>query len=297
MFFHETKQSWHPDRWAYAFTLPAALLMFLTLLLPIVIVIAMSFTDYALGSTEFSWVGLKNYQELVFNDTFLRSLKNTLLYVLIVVPSAVIIGLVLAILVENAKWGRKAYRIIFFMPVASTLVAMAIVWKYLLHDSIGPVNLFLRALGFQGAAFFSDPDWVMFSLGIVGIWQLAGFNMVLFMSALCSIPSEVNDAATIDGADGFWRRLFTVTLPLISPTMLFVVTTSSITAFKLFDSVAVLTHGGPQGASDVLLYSAYTEGFANLNTAGASAMTVVFLIMIVMGSWIQARISEKKVHY
>lgn len=121
--------------------------------------------------------------------------------------------------------------------------------------------------------------------------------MVLFMSALCSIPSEVNDAATIDGADGFWRRLFTVTLPLISPTMLFVVTTSSITAFKLFDSVAVLTHGGPQGASDVLLYSAYTEGFANLNTAGASAMTVVFLIMIVMGSWIQARISEKKVHY
>ena len=108
--------------------------------------------------------------------------------------------------------------------------------------------------------------------------------MVLFLAGLTAIPSEIQDAATLDGADSFWRRLFTVTLPLLSPTMLFVVTTSSITAFKLFDAVAVLTKGGPQGATDVLLYATYREGFENLNTAGAAAMTVVFLVIIVAGS-------------
>ncbi|WP_418857096.1 carbohydrate ABC transporter permease, partial [Sutterella wadsworthensis] len=162
---------------------------------------------------------------------------------------------------------------------------------------IGPINLFLRWLGFAGIPFFSSPEWSMFSLAIIGVWQLAGFNMVLFLAGLTAIPSEIQDAATLDGADSFWRRLFTVTLPLLSPTMLFVVTTSSITAFKLFDAVAVLTKGGPQGATDVLLYATYREGFENLNTAGAAAMTVVFLVIIVAASWIQARISEKRVYY
>jgi len=203
----------------------------------------------------------------------------------------------LALLVNQVKIGSRVYRALFFLPVASTLVAMTIVWKYLLHDAIGPINLFLRWLGFAGIPFFSSPEWSMFSLAIIGVWQLAGFNMVLFLAGLTAIPSEIQDAATLDGADSFWRRLFTVTLPLLSPTMLFVVTTSSITAFKLFDAVAVLTKGGPQGATDVLLYATYREGFENLNTAGAAAMTVVFLVIIVAASWIQARISEKRVYY
>lgn len=198
---------------------------------------------------------------------------------------------------QSGQIGSRVYRALFFLPVASTLVAMAIVWKYLLHDAIGPINLFLRWLGFAGIPFFSSPEWSMFSLAIIGVWQLAGFNMVLFLAGLTTIPSEIQDAATLDGADSFWRRLFTVTLPLLSPAMLFVVTTSSITAFKLFDAVAVLTKGGPQGATDVLLYATYREGFENLNTAGAAAMTVVFLVIIVAASWIQARISEKRVYY
>ena len=290
-------KSWRADRSAYFFTLPAWILIALTLVVPIAAVIVMSFTDYQLGNTEITWTGLENYRTLVFNSDFLASLGHTCLYALLTVPSAVFIGLMLALLVERVRVGRAAYRAIFFLPVASTLVAMAIVWKYLLHDTIGPVNLLITSLGFDAIPFFSSPDWVMVSLAIIGVWQLSGFNMVLFLAGLSAIPSEIQDAATLDGADGFWRRLFTVTLPLLSPTMLFVVTTSSITAFKLFDTVAVLTRGGPQGASDVLLYSAYREGFENLNTAGAAAMTVIFLVIIVAASWLQAKVSEKRVHY
>ena len=287
---------WRPDAAAKTFTLPAWALIVLTLIAPITIVIVMSFTDYQLGNTEVRWVGLENYSTLVLGDDFLRALKK---HRSVCRTDSPCLGLclMLALLVNQVKIGSRVYRALFFLPVASTLVAMAIVWKYLLHDAIGPINLFLRWLGFAGIPFFSSPEWSMFSLAIIGVWQLAGFNMVLFLAGLTAIPSEIQDAATLDGADSFWRRLFTVTLPLLSPTMLFVVTTSSITAFKLFDAVAVLTKGGPQGATDVLLYATYREGFENLNTAGAAAMTVVFLVIIVAASWIQARISEKRVYY
>lgn len=291
------KIPWRPDRAAPWFVLPAWALILLTLFIPIAVVLLMSFTNYRLGDTEFAWVGLENYAELFQSAMFRNALLRSLLYVLLVVPAAVVFGLMLALLISQIKLGKNFYKAVFFLPVTSTLVAMAIVWKYLLHDTIGPVNQFLSLFGIERIAFFSDPAWVLPSLALIGIWQLAGFNMVLFLAGLTSISQEVNDAATLDGADSFFRRLFTVTLPLISPTMLFVVVTSSITAFKLFDAVAVLTRGGPQGASDVILYAMYREGFSDFNTASAAAMTVVFLVILVAGSWLQARISEKKVHY
>lgn len=288
---------WKPDRWAYLFTLPAWLLISLIFLIPITIVVVLSFTNYQMGNDGFSWAGLANYDTLVFTRDFAVVLGHTLFYVLLVVPVSVILGLFLAILVRSIRFGSNFYRVVFFLPVTSTFVAMAIVWKYLLHDTIGPVNHFLQWLGLPAIPFFASPDWIMIALAIIGIWQLAGFNMVLFMAGLTHIPQELNEAATLDGADTFWRRLVTVTLPMISPTMLFVVITSSITAFKLFDSVAVLTKGGPQGSSNVLLYKAYQEGFENLNTAGGAAITVVFLLVLLLASWIQARIGEKKAYY
>lgn len=288
---------WKPDRWAYLFTLPAWSLIVLIFLIPIACVVVMSFTDYQMGNDGFRWVGLKNYSTLVFTKDFAVVLGHTLFYVLLVVPTSVILGLLLAIMVRNIRCGSNFYRVVFFLPVTSTLVAMAIVWKYLLHDTIGPVNHFLQWLGLPVIPFFASPDWIMVALAIIGVWQLAGFNMVLFLAGLTHIPQELNEAATMDGADSFWRRLVTVTLPMISPTMLFVVVTSSITAFKLFDSVAVLTKGGPQGSSNVILYKAYQEGFENLDTAGGAAITVVFIVVLVAASWIQARVGEKKAYY
>ena len=221
---------WRPDAAAKTFTLPAWALIVLTLIAPITIVIVMSFTDYQLGNTEVRWVGLENYSTLVLGDDFLRALKNTVLYAVLTVPASVFVGLMLALLVNQVKIGSRVYRALFFLPVASTLVAMAIVWKYLLHDAIGPINLFLRWLGFAGIPFFSSPEWSMFSLAIIGVWQLAGFNMVLFLAGLTAIPSEIQDAATLDGADSFWRRLFTVGTEKVSMQMSHIIEVLMLTA-------------------------------------------------------------------
>lgn len=280
---------------AYWFSLPSIILLAGTMLLPIVMVVAMSFTDYELGALEFSFVGLENYASLTSDKAFWRSLFNTLYYVALVVPASVIIGLVLAVMVNGLKHGRRFYQVAFFLPVTSTLIAMATVWKYLLHGTIGPVNHLLTAIGLPSFEFFGDPALVMIALAIIGVWSLAGFNMVLFTAGLTAIPEELYEAAAVDGIDNPIERFFTVTLPMLGPTTMFVIITSSITAFKVFDTVAVLTRGGPQGASDVLLYTNYLEGFQYMRIGLASAITVVFLGIILLLSLVQAKVFERKV--
>ncbi|MCB4770104.1 sugar ABC transporter permease [Ancylobacter sp. Lp-2] len=282
---------------AYWFAVPSVILLLGTLLLPIMVMIAMSFTDYELGALEFSFLGLDNYTTLWRDAGFWRALLNTLYYVALVVPASVVIGLALAVMVNGLRHGRGFYQVAFFLPVTSTLIAMATVWKYLLHGTIGPVNHLLTTLGLPALEFFGEPSLVMPALAIIGVWSLAGFNMVLFSAGLTAIPQELYEAAAVDGIDTPIGRFFTVTLPMLGPTTMFVIITTSITAFKVFDTVAVLTRGGPQGASDVLLYVNYLEGFQYMRIGLASAITVVFLGIILLLSLIQAKVLERKVHY
>lgn len=282
---------------AYWFAAPSVILLLGTLLLPIVVMIAMSFTDYELGATDFGFLGLANYVSISKDPAFWRSFFNTFYYLALVVPAAVIIGLLLAVMVNGVKRGRRLYQIAFFLPVTSTLISMATVWKYLLHGTIGPVNHLFAFLGLPTFEFFGDPALVMPALAIIGVWTLAGFNMVLFTAGLTAIPPELYEAAAVDGIDSPIERFFTVSLPMLGPTTMFVIVTSSITAFKVFDTVAVLTHGGPQGASNVLLYQIYLEGFQYMRIGLASASTVVFLGIILLLSFIQAKALERKVHY
>lgn len=282
---------------AYWFATPSIILLFGTMLVPIVMVIAMSFTDYELGALDISFVGFGNYVTIWNNGEVWRSLRNTLYYVGLVVPAAVIIGLLLAVMVNGLERGRAFYQVAFFLPVTSTLISMAAVWKYLLHGTIGPVNHLLAFFGLPTFEFFGDPAMVMPALAIIGVWSLAGFNMVLFAAGLTAIPQELYEAAAVDGIDSPVERFFTVTLPMLGPTTMFVVITSSITAFKVFDTVAVLTRGGPQGASNVLLYINYLEGFQYMRIGVAAAITVVFLGIILLLSLVQAKVLERKVHY
>ena len=286
-----------PDSMAWWFAMPATFLMLSTMLLPVIIVVLLSFTNYELGMPDTGFIGIDNYVSVLGDAKFWHVLRNTVVYTLLVVPGSVVGGLFLAVLVQSVGKGRRMYQCLFFLPVTATLVAMATVWKYLLHGQIGPINQLLHALGLPQMEFFGDPGLVLISLAIIGIWQLAGFNMVLFIAGLVAIPEDLYDAARVDGTDRPWDRFFTVTLPLLGPTMLFVIVTSSITAFKVFDTVAVLTRGGPQAASEVILYQIYLEGFQYLRTGSAAAMTVLFLACILVLSWLQTRLTEKKVHY
>ncbi|MEL7526029.1 MAG: sugar ABC transporter permease [Pseudomonadota bacterium] len=284
-------------RYGYAFALPAMLLIFGIILGPSLVVIGISLTDYELGALDWRWVGLGNYQEMLGDRTFWRSISNTFTYVAILVPSAVLLGLAVAIMVHARTRTKRIYEVIYFLPVTTTLVAMAIVWNFVLHSKIGPVNAVIVALGFEPIGFFSDRDVVLFSLALIALWQLIGFNMILFIAGLSAIPQDLYDAAAVDGADGWVDRFLRVTWPMLGPTTMFVVVTTTITAFKVFDTVAVLTNGGPRGASEVLLFSIYLEGFEYFRIGYASALTVAFLTFILLFSVVQAWVIDRNVHY
>ncbi|TPL47152.1 sugar ABC transporter permease [Mesorhizobium sp. B2-4-4] len=282
---------------AGGFALPALLLLVLTILVPLGVLGYLSFTDYELGEVDVHYVGLQNIIDALTDPEFRRALKNTLVYVAIVLPGSVILSLLVAVLVHRRKRTRSLYEIIYFLPVTSTFIAMATVWQFLLHPSLGPVSAVLRWLGIGEVAFLSNPSLALPTLAVIGIWQLVGFNMILFLAGLSTIPKDLYEAAEIDGCGGEIDRFLTITWPLLGPTTMFVIVTSSITAFKVFDTVAVLTHGGPVGSTEVLLYKVYLEGFQYFRMAYASVLTFIFLIFILVFSILQTVVMDRRVHY
>ena len=278
-------------------TLPAAMVFLAMLLLPTLAAILLAFTDYELGAPGIAWVGLGNFSELLDDRGFLQSVRNTLLYVAMVTPAAILGGLGLALLIEGAARGRAFFRAVFFLPVVSLTVAMASAWQYLLHPTIGPLNALLRQVGLPTPFWLSSTDWVLVSLAAIGAWESIGFNMVLFMAGLTAIPRELYAAAEVDGAKSAWDRFRLVTWPLLGPTTLFVLTISLIRSLRVFDTVAVLTQGGPNKASEVLLHTMYVEGFTYLRLGYSAAITMVFLGVVLGILWVQTRLLDKRVHY
>jgi multiple sugar transport system permease protein len=185
-----------------AFSIPAVVLLLAIHVVPLITLAILSFTDYELGALDVRWLGFENFARAMSDAVFLRALKNTLLYVAIVIPGSVILALLIALLVHARKRTRSIYEVIYFLPVTSTLVAMATVWQFLLHPRLGPINGFLKSLGFPEIAFLSEPSLVIPTLAVIGLWQLVGFNMILFLAGLSTIPRDLYDAAEVDGAGG-----------------------------------------------------------------------------------------------
>ena len=281
----------------YAFVAPTCCLLICLILAPLAAVIIFSLTDYTLAATQLSFAGLDNYAKIFGDGGARRALINTLIYVGIVMPVSVGLGLSIAMLVHRRGRSRRFYEIVFFLPVTSTMVAMAVVWQYLLHGRIGPINAILSGLGIDRIDFLTDPDIALYSIAAIGVWQLVGFAMVLFLAGLTAIPQEIYEAASLDGADSGFDRFWRITLPLLAPTTLFVVITTSITAFQVFDTVAVLTQGGPMKSTEVLLYAVYLEGFQYFEIGYASALITVFLVFVLAFSLIQIAIADRRIHY
>jgi multiple sugar transport system permease protein len=269
----------------------------LTILAPLAVLVVLSLTDYEFGGVDLDVVGLANFQKALADPIIRRSLLNTLIYVAIVVPGGVFGGLLIAILIHRRTRSRSLYEVIYFLPVTSTLIAMATVWQFLLHPSLGPVNGLLKWLGFSPVAFLSEPSTALATLAVIGVWQILGFNMILFLAGLTAIPRDLYEAADIDGCSGGVDRFLTITWPLLGPTTMFVVITTMITAFKIFDTVAVMTRGGPVGSTEVLLYNIYLEGFQYFHTGYAAALTFIFLAFILVFSAVQTFALDRKVHY
>lgn len=282
-------------RRGFLFVAPAVLLLLAIYAVPVIVLAGFSVTDYQLGALSTRFIGIDNFTAAFSDQVFMRAMKNTVIYALIVIPLGVGLGLGVALLVHGRKRSRAFWEAAYFLPVTATLVAMATVWQFLLHPSIGPVNAAIKWMGFEPVSFLSDPSLLIPTMAMIGVWQVLGFNMVLFLAGLTAIPKDLYEAARLDGAKSPIDRFFTVTWPMLGPTTLFVVVTTSISAFKVFETVAVLTKG--RFGSEVLLFSLYLEGFEYSNTGYAAALTLIFLAIILVLSIGQTVHLDRKVHY
>ncbi|WP_405049081.1 carbohydrate ABC transporter permease [Rhizobium rhizogenes] len=276
---------------------PALVLLVALFFLPVVAVFAIALTDWQFGAGTMSFVGIENFRQIFSDAAFRASFVNTVLYAMIVVPGSIVLGLSIALLIEAGRSMRAFYRAVHFLPFMATLTAMAIAWEALLHPTIGLVNQTLSGLGLPVANWLRDDTTVLPTLAAIGIWQNLGYAMVLFLAGLKAIPQELYDAADIDGADAFPDRLRTVTLPMLGPVTMFVFIVVALRAFETFDTVQILTQGGPGHASEMLLFSLYRESFQYLRTGYGASIAVVFLIIVVILTLAQARLMDRKVHY
>lgn len=280
---------------------PAALALVLFIFLPVAVVFVLSFTDYEIGAAGMRWVGIDNFAELLGSRLGRNAILNTLTYVAIVIPASVGLGLLVALglsaLARSLPRVVAILKAVYFLPVAATLVAMAVSWQMLLHPSLGLVNAWAGALDLPAPLWLSDRDLVLYTLAAIGIWQTVGYNMVLFLAGLAAIPPTLYDAAEVDGATGGWSRFWLVTWPMLGPTTLFVLVVTAANAFRVFETVATLTKGGPAFASDTIVYALYREGFVYFKAGYASAITVVFFMALLLLTMLQVWVVERRVHY
>ncbi len=242
-------------------------------------------------SRERPFVGLENYQSLWRSGVLTNAIRVTLFYTAGVTIGSIVVGLALALLVSSILRGATFYRAAYFLPVVTATVAVAVVWSLLLNPGTGYVNTVLRDLGMSPPSWLSDPTWALPAVTAVGIWKRLGFNVVIFLAGLQSIPRDVYEAAEVDGA-GTWGMTRFVTLPLIAPMTLLVAIMSVIDSFLVFDQIFIMTGGGPIGTTETLGLLLYREAFSYFNIGRASAVGWVMFLLMAGISVMQWRLSR-----
>jgi multiple sugar transport system permease protein len=243
------------------------------------------------------FVGLKNYIKMFSNETFQISIKNNVIYTFVSVPAAIILGLVVAMMLNEKLKCLKIFRAIYFMPYLTSMIAVAVVWSAFYHPSMGPINLFLKSIGMTSPPrWLSSSDWALIAVMIMSVWKGFGYNMVILLAGLQGVPDELYEAANIDGASQF-KKFWYVTLPMLSPTLFFVSIMGIISSFKVFDQIYMMTEGGPGRATNVLVYYIYRESFQNNRFGYASAVSYVLFAIILIITLIQFRGQKKWVNY
>ena len=278
------------------FLLPSILLFSVFLFYPLAKTIYLSFylTD-ASGATTV-YVGLENYKQLFTSPIFQKSLEVTFLFVVYTVPGTIVISLFLALLANEKLKGIGIFRTIFSSTMGISVAAASVFWMFLFHPTIGWLNQMLATFGVDSIGWLTDPDWALFSVSISTIWMNIGFTFLILLGGLQSIDRYLYESADIDGA-GYFYKLRRITIPMLSPTLFFVITVSFINAFQTFGQVDMLTRGGPQNETNVIVYSIYQEAFMNYKHGAASAQAIILFVLILLLTFIQFKLGERKVHY
>ena len=278
-----------------AFLLPSAIPMLLFVLVPMVAAAWVSLNEWNLIA-PMEFVGLDNYTKLLTDPATGEIFLHTIYYIVGYLPIVFIGGLALALALNTALKGRSFLRGIYFLPVVTSWIVVALVWRWLLSPSTGAVNTALAFFGIDGPGWWTDPSWAMPSIIIASAWKDLGFVMVILLAGLQAIPTDVYDAAKVDGA-GWWRKLFSVTLPLLSPSSFFVLIISLINGFQVFDQVYAMTGGGPNGASQVVVQQIYDLTFRYGRAGEASALSWMLFVVVLAVTLVQIRGQKKWVNY
>jgi len=256
----------------------------------------LSFTEWDI-ITPPRWIWLDNYAGLWHSDFFWEVLRHTLEFVVLAVPASVLAALALALLVNTSLRGITFFRTVYFLPVVSSMIAVALVWSWIFSPRYGLLNTLLNALfGIQGPAWLDDTAWALPAMVIVTVWKGLGYSMVIFLAGLQNIPPDLYHAATLDGA-GTWRRFRHITLPLLSPTTFFVLVITLINAFQVFEQTYVLTKGGPANSTVTLSYYVYQNAFQFFHMGMAAAVSYVLFALLFGVTLLQFRLQRRWVFY
>jgi ABC-type sugar transport system permease subunit len=284
-------RSWRDDLTGWAFAAPFVILFGIFLAFPILASFFLSFTSFGLkdlaNPVGTSVVGLKNYFDLFNDPKFWKALFNTFYFVVVGVPLTLVFGLLIATaLSRGVSRFRTAFRVGYYLPVITSIVAIAVVWRFLLNPDVGLINMLLGGLGINGPAWLADPVLAMPSIIVMAVWRNLGFAMIVFLAGLQAIPSSLYEAAAIDGA-GRWQGFRYVTLPMLRPTILFMTVITTIGYLQLFEEPFVMTGGGPLDATLSVTMYMYQQGFTFFHQGYASSIAYVLFVIVAFVAFLQ----------
>lgn len=265
------------------------------LILPMLAAVGLSFASWDLLS-PIHWIGLGNFKELFTHAIFYKSLLNSVIFIAGYLPAVYFLGLAAALGLNKKFRGSTFLRAAYFLPVVTSWVIVSLLWKWILNPNGGVVNSFLHIIGIHGPGWWTSPTWAMPSVIIASVWKDLGYVMLILLSGLQSIPPEYQEAAEMDGASKR-QILFKITLPLLTPATFFVIVISLINNFQVFDQIYLMTGGGPDGATSVLVQQIVKNAFDYGRMGFASAMSMVLFIILLSITLIQLRLQKRWVHY
>lgn len=292
-----SKSTLNEWKWGYIMIFPTFIGLMVLNIIPAIQTLILSF-EKAGAFGKSTWVGLDNYKKLFQDHAVLQAVFNTLGYTILSVPAIVILSLIVAVLLNKKVKGTSVYRTIYFLPMVAAPAAIAMVWRWLFNSDYGLINYLLSIIGIHGPKWIVDPKVALISIAIVGVWSAVGYNMVLLLAGLQEIPKDYYEAASIDGASPM-RQFFTITVPLVSPTLFFVVVTSVINAFQVFDIIFMMidkTSTALEGTQS-LVYLFYKYSFVLNDRGYGSAIVMLLLAIIMVVTAIQVKCQKKWVNY
>jgi len=283
-------------RTALLYLLPSILLFSVFVFYPMFRTIYLSFFLTDQNGNAAIWVGFENYAYLLESTAFINSMKATGLFVLYTVPIGIILALFFALLANEKLKGIGFFRTVYSSTMGISVAASSVIWLFMFNPSMGMFNRMLAMLNLPQIQWLLDPEWALLSVSISTIWMNIGFSFLILLGGLQNIDEHLYESSRIDGA-GYYYRLRRITLPMLSPTLFFIITISLINAFQSFGQIDILTQGGPSASTNLIVYSIYREAFINYQFGTASAQAVTLFIIILIVTILQFKLGERRVHY